>query len=172
MDLQYETFINFFGLELLNRKRMAHIAAGIRHNATNYDKFMPMYRAQPHLREKLKHVCMQRARNLISTEYFESMVSEIESNVDLNKGINKRRYIEMRMAELSDTYPQVSRCRLKKFIEDELSEILQHTARQKIIQNNSSVIFEDDFDDYDVYHTQIKKSRSYCENDMSRVLYC
>ncbi len=109
-------------------KKTAHT----RHNNTNYDKYDVFYHVFLGERKKLNWNCAQFNNSEMDLFDFVSATNQIESDVNLHRRVNQKKFIEDKIIDLREIYPDESRSFLKNIAYKMLKKTLQTQERRNL----------------------------------------
>lgn len=104
--------------------------AETRHNKTDYDKYDVFYHVYLDSRKKLNWCCAQFNNEELDLIDFVDSVNTINSDVNLFRKSNQKRFIEQNITELRAMYPDKSNSSIKDFVKKMLKNILLNQERR------------------------------------------
>jgi hypothetical protein len=105
-----------------------------RHNNTNYDKYDVFYHVFLGERKKLNWNCAQFNNSEIDLFDFVSATTQIESDVNLYRRVNQKKFIEKSIIDLREIYPDESKSFLKNLACKMLKKTLINQERRNLMR--------------------------------------
>lgn len=116
-----------------------------RHNNTNYDKYDVFYHVFLGERKKLNWNCAQFNNSEIDLFDFVSATTQIESDVNLYRRVNQKKFIEKSIIDLREIYPDESKSFLKNLACKMLKKTLINQERRNLMRvKPSRIYFQED----------------------------
>ena len=112
-----------------------------RHNNTNYDKYDVFYHVFLGERKKLNWNCAQFNNSEIDLFDFVSATTQIESDVNLYRRVNQKKFIEKSIIDLREIYPDESKSFLKNLACKMLKKTLINQERRNLMRAKPGRIY-------------------------------
>jgi hypothetical protein len=112
-----------------------------RHNNTNYDKYDVFYHVFLGERKKLNWNCAQFNNSEIDLFDFVSATTQIESDVNLYRRVNQKKFIEKSIIDLREIYPDESKSFLKNLACKMLKKTLINQERRNLMRAKPDIIY-------------------------------
>lgn len=106
--------------------------ASIRHSNTKYDKYDVFYHVFLGERKKLNWNCAQFNNSEMDLFDFVSATNQIESDVNLYRRANQKKFIEKSIIDLREIYPDESKNFLKNIAHKMLKKTLQTQEKRNL----------------------------------------
>jgi len=106
--------------------------ASVRHGNTNYDRYDVFYHVFLGERKKLNWKCAQFSNSELDLFDFVSETSQIESDINLYRRVNQKKFIEKSIIDLREIYPDESRSFLKNLAGKILKKKLIKQERRNV----------------------------------------
>lgn len=116
-----------------------------RHNNTNYDKYDVFYHVFLGERKKLNWNCAQFNNSEIDLFDFVSATTQIESDVNLYRRVNQKKFIEKSIIDLRGIYPDESKSFLKNLACKMLKKtLINQERRNQMRAKPGRIYFQED----------------------------
>lgn len=115
--------------------------AQTRHNNTNYDRYDVFYHVSLDERKKLNWNCARFNNSEIDAFEFVSATTQIESDVNLYRRVNQKKFIEKSIIDLRERYPDESKSYLKNLAFKMLKKTLKNQERRNLMRVKSDRIY-------------------------------